>query len=109
MKLATAIGIAIIFALAVPATAGASTIATGKLRAAIEKAAAPQTPSGAPQRCLLVRVTTKGGGDWATVGWTAGGDPGLCNHYGFNGVSVVHRVRGTWHFVTAGSAGIPCK
>jgi hypothetical protein len=60
-----------------------------------------------PQRCLLVRVTTVGGHDWATVGFNVARSS-LCNRYGFNGVAIVRRVRGRWHFVTAGSAMIPC-
>jgi hypothetical protein len=50
--------------LVVPAVAVASRAATGSTRTAIERAVAPAY-SG-PQRCRLVDVTTKDGGNWAT-------------------------------------------
>jgi hypothetical protein len=103
-----AIGVAVALGLTVPAAVGASTIAGGSLQTAIEKAASSQTPSRVPQRCLVVRVTTTAGHDWATVGFSGARYPSLCNRYGFNGVAVVRRVHGSWHFVTAGSAMIPC-
>ena len=103
-----AIAIAIVLGLTVCAGAGAARVPTGALRSAIERAASPQTPAGIPQRCLLVRVTTKDGGAWAAVGFYGARDPSLCNRYGFNGVSIVRRLRNGWRYVTAGSAMIPC-
>ena len=96
-----------LLALALPVAVGASRIATGGLRTAIERAASPQLPAGVPQRCLVARVTTKGGRDWATVGFNVARATS-CNRYGFDGVAVVRRVRGGWHYVTAGSSMIPC-
>jgi hypothetical protein len=103
-----AVTIVVALGLALPVVAGASRIATGSLRSAIERATASQTPSNTPQRCLTVKVTTKDGGNWATVGFHGVRDPSVCSHYGFNGVSVAHRTRHRWHYVTAGSAMIPC-
>jgi hypothetical protein len=93
--------------LAVPAVAVASRVATGSTRTAVEQAAAAQLPGGIPQRCLLAEVTTKDGGNWATVGLNV---PNLrsCERWGFDGVVIAHRARRAWHYVTAGSARIPC-
>ena len=96
-----------LLALALPVAVGASRIATGGLRTAIERAASPQLPAGVPQRCLVARVTTKGGRDWATVGFNVARATS-CNRFGFDGVAVVRRARGGWHYVTAGSSMIPC-
>jgi hypothetical protein len=93
--------------LVVPAVAVASRVATGRTRTAVEQAAAPQLPGGIPQRCLLAEVTTKDGGNWATVAFKEPNSRS-CGRWGFNGVVIVHRARGTWHYVTAGSALIPC-
>jgi hypothetical protein len=94
-----AVAILIALAITVPAVAGASRIATGQLRAAIVKAAAKEMATGIPQSCLVVRVTTIGAGNWATVGLNYG--KAACNVA--NGIVVVHRVRGKWHFVDEGS------
>ena len=93
-------------ALLAPAVALASRIATGSTRTAIERAAGSQL-ARAPQRCLLVEVTTKDGGNWATVGFN-GAQYMSCARYGFNGVDFMHRARGHWHYVTSGSAQVPC-
>lgn len=97
MKRAPAFVIAL--ALAAPAVAGASRIATGQLRAAIVQATAKEMAAGIPQSCLVVRVTTIGAGNWATVGLNY--RRASCNVA--NGIVVVHRVRGKWHFVDEGS------
>ena len=89
-----------VLALTVPAVAGASRIATGRLRAAIEKAAAKEMATGIPQSCLVVRVTTIGAGNWAAVGLNY--RKAACNVG--NGIVLVHRMRGKWHFVGAGSS-----
>jgi hypothetical protein len=86
-----------------PAAAVASRAATGRTRMAILRAVDPGYPG--PQRCLLVRVTTKDGGNWATVGFNP---VNSCAQWGFNGVNIAHRVRGRWRNVTSGSAMIPC-
>jgi hypothetical protein len=93
--------------LVVPAVAVASRVATGRTRTAIERAAAPMLSGGIPQRCLLVEVTTKDGGNWATVAFNAV-NYRSCGRWGFNGVDIEHRARRTWHYVTSGSALIPC-
>ena len=93
--------------LIVPAVAVASRVATGSTRTAIDRAAAPQLPGGIPQRCLLADVTTKDGGNWATAGFNGTHCPSS-ERWAFNGVVIVHRARRTWHYVTAGSALIPC-
>lgn len=95
-----AIVICVVFVLTVPAVAVASRIATGKLRVAIVKAAAKEMATGIPQSCLVVRVTTIGPGNWATVGLNY--RTAACNVV--NGIVVVHRVRGRWHFVDEGSS-----
>lgn len=92
--------------LALPAIALASRVATGATRTAIERAAG-NGYTGIPQRCLLVEITTKDAGRWATVGFN-GARAQTCAKWGFNGVSIMHRRLGRWHYVTAGSAGIPC-
>lgn len=97
----------IVFALVVPAVAAASRVATGGTRIAIDRAAAPQLPPGIPERCLLGQVTTKDGGNWATVGFN-GPHYRSCGRWGFNGVIILRRIRGRWHYVTAGSALLPC-
>lgn len=93
--------------LIVPAVAVASRVATGRTRNAIDRAAAPQLPPGTPERCLVARVTTKDGGKWAKAGFNYA-HYRSCGRWGFNGVVIVHRARRTWHYVTAGSALIPC-
>jgi len=106
-RMRRAITIVAALGLALPAVAGASRIATGSLRSAIERATTSQTPPGIPQRCLIVKVTTKDGGNWATVGFHAARDPS-CANYGFDGVSIAHRTRRRWRYLTAGSSMIPC-
>lgn len=101
------ITIIIALGLIVPAVAVASRVATGSTRTAIDRAASPQLPPGIPERCLFARVTTKDGGNWATVGFD-----GLryrsCGRWGFNGDVILRRARGRWQYVTAGSALLPC-
>jgi hypothetical protein len=92
--------------LVVPAGAVASRLATGTTRTAIERAAGSQL-ARIPQRCLLVEVTTKAGGNWATVGFD-GARYRTCARWGFNGVDFVHRAHGRWRYVTSGSAQVPC-
>ena len=97
----------VVLGLLVPAVAVASRVATGSTRNAIDRAAAPQLPSGIPERCLFAQVTTKDGGNWAEVGFN--GNAGQsCGRWAFNGVNIEHRARGTWRYVTSGSALIPC-
>lgn len=91
--------------LVVPAVAVASRAATGSTRTAIERAVAPAY-SG-PQRCRLVDVTTKDGGNWATMSFNPANERS-CGRWAFNGVDIAHRARGRWHNVTSGSAQIPC-
>jgi hypothetical protein len=93
--------------LIVPAVAGASRVATGSTRKAIDRAAARQLPPGIPERCLFAQVTTKDGGNWAEVGFD-GLHYRSCGRWAFNGVDIERRARRTWHYVTAGSALIPC-
>jgi hypothetical protein len=107
MKRIITITITIVLGLVMPAVALASRVATGSTRTAIERAAAPQLSGGIPQRCLLAKVTTKDGGNWAEVGFN-GYAGHSCGRWAFNGVVIVHRARRTWHYVTAGSALIPC-
>ena len=101
------ITIIIAVGLIVPVVAVASRPATSSTRTAIDRAAAPQLPGGIPQRCLLSEVTTKDHGNWATVAFKEPNSRS-CGRWGFNGVVIVHRARRTWHYVTAGSALIPC-
>ena len=101
------ITIIIALGLIVPAVAVASRVATGSTRNAIDRAAAPQVPSGIPERCLFAQVTTKDGGNWAEVGFN-GPQYRSCERWGFNGVVILRRTRGRWHYVTAGSAMLPC-
>lgn len=93
--------------LVVPAAAVASRVATGGTRTALDRAAASQLPPGVPERCLFAQVTTKGGGNWATVGFN-GPHYRSCERWGFNGVVILRRARGRWDYVTSGSALIPC-
>jgi hypothetical protein len=64
-------------------------------------------PSGIPEHCLFAQVTTKDGGNWAEVGFN-GPQYRSCERWGFNGVVILRRTRGRWHYVTAGSALLPC-
>jgi hypothetical protein len=100
------ITIIIALGLIAPAVAVASRRATGSARTAIDRAAALQLP-GIPQRCLAAEVTTKDGGNWATVGFN-GTHYRSCERWVFNGFVILHRARRTWHYVTSGSALIPC-
>ncbi len=93
--------------LIVPAVAVASRVATGSTRIAIERAALGSGYTRFPQRCLLVEVTTKAGGTWATVGFN-GAYQGSCERWAFDGVGIVHRALGRWHLVGGGSAQLPC-
>ena len=52
-------------------------------------------------------MTTKDGGNWATVGFN-GVHYRSCGRWGFNGVVILRRARGRWDYVTAGSAMLPC-
>ncbi len=99
--------IAIVLGLVMPGGAVASRVAAGSTRTALDRAAAPQLPRGIPERCLAARVTTKDGGNWATVGFNAL-QYRSCVRWGFNGVVILRRARGRWADVTEGSAMIPC-
>ena len=101
------ITITIALGLFVPAVAVASRVATGSTRNAINRAAARQLPAGIPDRCLFAQVTTKDGGNWATVGFN-GLHHRSCGRWGFNGVVILRRAHGRWDYVTAGSAMLPC-
>jgi hypothetical protein len=98
----------------VPAVAVASRVASGSTRNAIDRAAAPQLPPGIPERCLFPQVTTKDGpGDdqgRRSLGRSRLQRPplSLLRRWGFNGVVILRRARGRWHYVTAGSAMLPC-
>lgn len=81
--------------LVAPAVAVARRVATGSTRAAIERAAIGH---GEPQRCVLVYVTTKDGGNWATAALNP-----RCPRVA-QGVGIVHRTHGSWRLVTGGSA-----
>ena len=99
------LALGLVLGLALASGAAASRIATGSLRTAIVRAGDPSF-SG-PGYCLVVRVTTKDGGNWATVGFNAA-RANSCTRWGFNGVDIVHRAHSRWRSVTAGSAEIPC-
>src|SRR5581483_6836348 len=56
-----------------------------------------------PAVCAHVRVsTTSRKPKWAKVSWRDGGDQ--CTAFASNGVTIVHKASGRWHFVTAGSS-----
>lgn len=101
------ITITVVLGLVLPAVAVASRVATGRTQTAIDRAAAPQVPSGIPERCLHAQVTTKDGGNWAEVGFN-GLHYRSCGRWAFNGVVVLRRARGRWEYVTAGSALLRC-
>lgn len=101
------ITIIVALGLIVPAVAVASRVATGSTRKAIERVAAPQLPVGIPRRCLYAEVTTKDGGNWASVGFNSS-HYRSCERWGFNGVVILRRARRRWDYVTEGSAMIPC-
>lgn len=97
----------IVVGLILPAVAVASRVATARTRTELDRAAAPQVPPGIPERCLYAQVTTKEGGNWGTVGFN-GLHYRSCGRWGFNGDVILRRARGRWHYVTAGSAMLPC-
>jgi hypothetical protein len=101
------ITIIIALGLIVPAVAVASRVATGSTRIAIERAAMGSGYTRFPQRCLAAEVTTKGGGNWATVAFNAV-NYRSCERWAFDGVGIVHRALGRWHLVDGGSAQFPC-
>jgi len=94
-----------ILVLVLATTATASRLARDGTRTAIERAAAPALD--APQRCLLVLVTSKDGGNWGTVSFNEHNQRS-CARWAFDGVGIAQRVRGRWENVTSGSADIPC-
>jgi hypothetical protein len=96
--------IIIALGLVAPAVAVASGVATGSTRAAILRSAGLVYPD----RCLIARITTRDGGNWAGVSFNAAKQRS-CKDSAFNGVDVVRRVGGRWHYVTSGSADIPCS
>ncbi len=99
--------IALTFAvmLAVPGGAVARRIVTGSTKTAIVRTV--QTALPTPQRCLVVYVTTKDGGNWATVGFN-NAMLHSCIRWAANGVAIAHRINGRWRYVASGSAEIPC-
>lgn len=52
-------------------------------------------------------MSTQDGGNWAEVGFN-GYAARSCGRWAFNGVDIEHRAPRTWHYVTDGSALIPC-
>jgi hypothetical protein len=93
--------------LAAPAAVLGAQNATGATRAAI--LAQDGLSEHILTKCLTVRVTTTGGGNWAAVGFNNRASHSLCGNSAFNGVDIVHRTQTGWHWVTAGSADIPCQ
>jgi hypothetical protein len=99
------VSLVILVVLAVPALAVARRIATGSTRSAIVRAALGTHT--APQRCLLVYVSTVGGGPWATIGFNEA-NARSCAGWEFDGVDILRRVHGRWRGVASGSSMIPC-
>lgn len=104
----------IILALAVgfvvPAVANASRVATGSTKTAIiraDRSSPVHNGRFPPQRCLIARITTKDGGDWAKVSFNAAKQHS-CADWVFNGADVMQRAGRRWHYVTSGSAGLQC-
>lgn len=89
----------------VPAVAVARRIVTGNTKTAIVRLVPTALPT--PQRCLVVYVTTKDGGNWATVGFNKA-MLHSCIRWAADGVAIAHRVDGRWRYVASGSADIPC-
>jgi hypothetical protein len=102
-----AVTIAAILGVLLPASAAASRPATDGTRTAIERVVAPAFAFAVPQRCLLVLVTTKDGGNWGTVGFNLH-NLHSCARWAFNGVAIAHHVGGRWQYLGGGSADIPC-
>jgi hypothetical protein len=89
----------IVAGLLLPAFAAAERVATGSTRKAVIRAVAAKSTT--PARCLIVRVTTKDGGNWAEVSLNYHS----CMNSVFVGVvGIAHRIHGRWHSVTVGSA-----
>lgn len=102
------ITLTIVAGLFVPAVAVASRIATGNTKKAIDRALTAEL-GGIPGRCLVVRVTTKDGGNWANVSSNlAAAHSVLCAKHVFNGFDIVRRTHAHWHYVTGGSVAINC-
>jgi hypothetical protein len=106
--------VVIILALAVgfvvPAVANASRVATGSTKTAIiraDRSSPVHNGRFPPQRCLIARITTKDGGDWAKVSFNAAKEHS-CADWVFNGADVLQRAGRRWHYVTSGSADIQC-
>lgn len=98
--------VVIALGLIVPAVAAASQSATGRTRRAIERVLFPGGPPAAPQRCLLIEVTTKDGGNWAT--FAADSSARACAHWVANGEALLHRSRGRWREAAGGDYPFPC-
>jgi hypothetical protein len=95
------ISVCVALGLVMPAAAVASRVATGSTRTAVIRAAGSFF-TRIPRRCLTVEVTTKDGGNWATVSFNAA-NIRSCERSAFNSVAIVHRAHRRWHDVGAGS------
>jgi len=102
-RLTIALTLAVV--LVAPGAAVARQIMTGSTKTAIVRTVPTALPT--PQRCLVVYVTTKDGGNWATMGFNNAMQHS-CIHWAANGVAIAHRVNGRWQYVASGSADIPC-
>ena len=99
------IALALAVMLVAPGAAVARQIVTGSTKTAIVRTVPTALPT--PQRCLVVYVTTRDGGNWATMGFN-NAMLHSCIRWASNGVAIVHRVGGRWRYVGAGSSEIPC-
>jgi hypothetical protein len=102
-RLTIAVTLAVMLVL--PAAAVARRVVTGSTKAAIVRTV--PTALRTPLRCLVVYVTTKDGGNWATMGFN-NALLHSCIRWAADGVAIVHRVDGSWRFVGAGSSEVPC-
>lgn len=84
-----------------PGAAVARRLATGDTKAAVIAAVRRAGEIGTPQTasCLRVYISTVDS-NWATMQFVY---IPRCERLDGNGVAVIHRIHGRWHFVTAGS------
>jgi hypothetical protein len=87
------IALTVAVVLVAPGAAIARQIVTGTTKTAIVRTVPTALPT--PQRCLVVYVMTKDGGNWATMGFN-NAMLQSCIRWAANGVAIVHLVDGRW-------------
>jgi len=102
MRIAVGFVGALVLCLSLAATAAAWREPTASERTAITKAA-KRTPSAGNSKVSVGQIRVSTVGPWASAGVSI-----LVGGARDNAISILHKVRGTWRFVTVGTAGEGC-